>query len=107
MFKNYCHICNQRRPIYVTVKFHTKIRILKFITKNFYLGVLQSNFEKLLPFCNQPPQIFLIAKFVAKTKTLHLGPKMPNLAVFGLKFENAVVVIEIRALEITLFQSLV
>ena len=32
---------------------------------------------------------------------------MTNLGVFGLKFENTIVIIEISALEIVLFQSLV
>ena len=32
--KNCCHICNQRPPIYLIVKFCAKTRILKFGTKN-------------------------------------------------------------------------
>ena len=60
------------------------------------------------PFCNQHSRICLIAKFgVQKKQSLNLGPKIPNLSVFGLKFENTIVIIEIRALEIVLFQSLV
>ena len=38
MFKNYCHICNQRPPIYLNEKFLAKIRILKSGTKNVLFG---------------------------------------------------------------------
>ena len=46
MLKNYCHICNQRPPIYLVAKFRTKNRILNLVLKMPYLGVLGRNFEK-------------------------------------------------------------
>ena len=76
MFKNYCHICDQRPPVCQTAKFCTKIRILKFGTKNVYFqcfgAVLKSDY---CPFCNQRPQICLIAKVGAETKILKFGIK--------------------------------
>ena len=38
MLKNYCHICNQRPPIYLMAKFRAKMRILKFGFKNALFG---------------------------------------------------------------------
>ena len=38
MFKNCCHICDQRPPICLNVKFCVKIRIVKFGTKNGLFG---------------------------------------------------------------------
>ena len=58
-------------------------------------------------FRNQRPQICIIAKFGAETKVVKFWTKVPNLGVFGLKFENNIVIIGISALEFVLFQSLV
>ena len=38
MLKNYCHICNQRPPIYLISKFCAKMRTLKFGFKNALFG---------------------------------------------------------------------
>ena len=38
MLKNYCHICYQRHSICLIAKFCTKIKILKFGTKNVLFG---------------------------------------------------------------------
>ena len=39
-------------------------------------------------------------------KNLNLGPKMPYLGSFGLEFENAIVIFEIRTFEFVKMQSL-
>ena len=44
MFRNHCHICNQRPPIYLTEKFRAKIRILKVGTKNASFGCFGEQF---------------------------------------------------------------
>ena len=48
MMKNYCHICNQRPSIYLTAKFCTKIRIVKFGTKNTLFGCFAQKFWKTI-----------------------------------------------------------
>ena len=49
--------------------------------------------KKLLSYLNQHPQICLFAKFHKKNqKCLNLGPKMPDLCIFGLEFENNIVI---------------
>ena len=40
-------------------------------------------------------------------KYLNLGPKMPDLRIFALEFENIFIVFEISVLEFVLLQSLV
>ena len=50
MLKNYCHICNQRPPVYLMAKFRAKIRILNLEPKMPYLAFLGSNFEKPLSY---------------------------------------------------------
>ena len=48
----------------------------------------------------------LFAKFhKKKTKCLHLGPKMPDLDIFGLEFENNFVIFEISTLEFAYLQN--
>ena len=46
-------------------------------------------------------------KFSAKEKSLNQGPKMPNLRILELKFENTIVIFQISVLEIVLLESLV
>ena len=46
-------------------------------------------------------------KVWCKIEILNLGPKMPNLCVFGLEFENIIVMFQISVLEFVLLQSLV
>ena len=48
MLKNYCDISNQRSPIRLTAKFHTKIRILKFGTKNVLFGWFEQQFWNII-----------------------------------------------------------
>ena len=57
--------------------FHAKIKMLKFTTN------------------------------VAILKILHLGLKKPSLGIFGLEFENAIVIFQISALEFIFLQILV
>ena len=44
---------------------------------------------------------------VAILKILHLGLKTPSLGIFGLEFENAIVIFQISALEFIFLQILV
>ena len=48
MLKTYCHICNQRPPIYLIAKFLAKIRIVKFGTKNELFGCFGLQFQKTI-----------------------------------------------------------
>ena len=58
-----------------------------------YLGVLGSNFKRILSYLKSAP-----SKFFAKKKFLKFGPKMSDLGIFGLEFENNIVIFEISAL---------
>ena len=44
ILENYCHICNQRPPIYLIAKFCAKTRILKFGTKSALFGCFWQQF---------------------------------------------------------------
>ena len=82
----------------------------KFGTKNalfayFWVGIL----KQYCHISNQHFRICLIATFAEKQKCLNLGPKMsywvflkkkmPYLGIFGLEFENNIVIFEISTLE--------
>ena len=68
ILRNYCHIWNQGPRICLIVKFHAKIKILKFGTRNAYLGVLGSNFEKLLSHLKLAPSNLSYCKVWWKNK---------------------------------------
>ena len=55
MLKSYCHFWNQRPPIYLMAKFRAKVRIFKFGTKIFYLGVLGSKIGRPLSYLKSVP----------------------------------------------------
>ena len=48
MLKNYCHICNQRPPIFLIANFCARIRILKFGTKNASFECFGQQFRKII-----------------------------------------------------------
>ena len=54
---------------------------------------------------NQYPRICLIANFVKKWKCLNKGPNMSYLGIFGLGFDNNIVIFEIRTLEFAYLQN--
>ena len=75
MFKNYCHISNQRPPICLIAKFNVKIRILKFGTKNALFGCLGVQFWKAIVLFVISALEFLVVKFGAETKILKFRTK--------------------------------
>ena len=44
----------------------------------------------------------LLQSLVQNQKSLNLGPKMPGLGIFGLKFENTIIIFEIGTLKFVL-----
>ena len=50
-------------------------------------------------------QFFYLQNFTKKLKYLNLGPKMPNLGILGLVFENNIFIFEINNLEFVLLQN--
>ena len=84
ILKNYCHICHQRPPIYLTAKFCAKTRILTFGTKMPYLGVLGSNFEKPLSCLKSVPSNLSYSKvWCKKIKILKFGTENARFGYFG------------------------
>ena len=71
--------------------------LYKSLTKNFYLGVLGSSFERLLSYLKSAPSI--LSYLVYNKESLNLVPKMPHFSIYDLKFENTSVVIEISTLK--------
>ena len=70
------------------------------------LSIFGQEFQKnCCHICNEHPQICLSAKFHGKTKMPKFGPKMFDLCIFGLEFENNMVIFEISILEFTLLQD--
>ena len=72
-------IFDQKFLIWVFWDKRFKKTIVKFKISTFKLAYLQS--------------------FTKKQKCLNLGPKMPDLCVFGLEFENNIVIFEISPLK--------
>ena len=46
-------------------------------------------------------EFVLLQKLVQKQNSLNLGPKMTYLGIFGLEFENNIIIFEISALNFT------
>ena len=76
IFKNYCHISNQRPQSSQIAKFFEKTKMPKFGNKNVLLGY---SWPKILKsYCdilNQGPQICQNLKFFEITETLKFGTK--------------------------------
>ena len=53
-----------------------------------------------------PLEIALLQNFAKKQKCLNLGPKMPDLGIFGLEFENNIAIFEITTLKFVKNESL-
>ena len=74
MLKNYCHICNQRPPICLIVKFRRRIRILKFGTKNVLFGCSGQQFwETIFIFEISGLEFALLQSLAQKIKILKVG----------------------------------
>ena len=81
MLKNYCHICNQRPPIFLTAKFREKIAIFKFGTKNVLFGCFGQQFRNaIVIFAIRALKFALLQSLVQKIKALKFGTKN---ALFG------------------------
>ena len=76
IWKNHCHIWNQRSRIHLTVNFGEKIKILKFGTRNALFKYFRVRIlKKELHIWNQHLWICLIAVFCEIWKCLNLGAK--------------------------------
>ena len=65
-----------------------------------YLGIFGLELKKLLSYLKSAPWNLSNYKILRKKPTyLNLGPKMPDLGIFGLEFENNIVKLEISTLE--------
>ena len=90
MLKNYCHICNQRPPVYQTARFRAKIRFFKFGTKNALLGCFGQQFRKtILIFKIGALRFALLQNLVQKIKSLLFGTKNARFGTKNAKFESA------------------
>ena len=81
---------------------HSKRKILLSFQRKFRIWVfLAGIWKKILPFSKSVPSIFLICGVSCKNKNyLHLQQKILYLDIFGLKFKKAIVIFEIKSLEI-------
>ena len=92
--KRFCYICHQR-PL--RGKFHVECKKFQFGTETIFFRLA---LKKLLSHLKSAPSNFSNCQnFVKKLKCLNLGPKLPYLNIFGLDFENNIVIFEISTLE--------
>ena len=90
MLKNYCHICNQRPPVYQTARFRPKIGFFKFETKNALLGCLGQQFRKTILISEiGAPRLALLQNLVQKIKSFLFGTKNARFETKNAKFESA------------------
>ena len=75
-----------------TLKFQIQKYLIWEAIVIFEISVLELNLQQIL---------------VEKSKSLHLGPKMSDLSIIGLKFENNIFIFEVHALEFAQLQSFV
>ena len=72
-----------------------------------YLGIFDWNSKKPLSYLKSTPSNLSDFKVWCKLKILFMGLKMPNLRIFGLEFENTIVMFQISVREFVLLQSFV
>ena len=98
IWKYYFHVSNQHPQICLVAKFGAKIKILKFGTKNVLFGYFWAwNLKKtIVRFEISTFKYVYLQNITKKQKCLNFGPKMPDLCIFGLKFENNIVIFEIN-----------
>ena len=76
MLKNFCHICNQRPPIFLIAKFCVRIRILKFGTKNALFECFGQQFRKIIAiFAVSILKFASLQSLMQKIKILKFGTK--------------------------------
>ena len=91
---------SQHLRICLIAKFCEESKMPKFGTKNALFEYFWARIKK--NYChiwNQHPQMSLFAKFHEKTKMPKFGIKMADLGVFGLEFENNIVIFQFSSLE--------
>ena len=73
----------------------------KFGTKNALFGYIWARIKKktIVIFEISTLKFVYLQNFTKKQKSLNLGPKMPDLWIFGLGFENNIAIFEISTLE--------
>ena len=100
--KNYCQIWNQHPWNCLIAKYREIMEMPKFGTKSALFGYFLARiFRNCCRIWNQHLQICLYAKFYKKSKMPEFGTKMPYLGIFGLEFENNVLIFKISTLEFT------
>ena len=94
ILKTYYHIWNQHPRICQIAEFHKNMKMPKFAIKNALFGYFLTHiWEEYCHIWNQHPRICIIAKFREKTKyALIWDQKIPYLAIFGMQFENNIVI---------------
>ena len=73
----------------------------KFGTKNALFGYIWARIKKktIVIFEISTLKFVYLQNFTKKQKSLNLGPKMPDLWIFGLGFENNIAIFEISTLK--------
>ena len=101
--KNCCYISNQHPPTfcnYLILGKDKKCLNLGQKILSFFGYFLARITKQYCYFRNQHPEICLTAKFPEKKqKCINLGQKMSYLGIFGMKFENSIVIFEINTLK--------
>ena len=71
--------------------FHQECLIWVFLGKNFKKTIVRFEISTL--------KFVYLQNFTKKEKCLNLGPKMSDLCIFELEFENNIVILEVSTLE--------
>ena len=72
----------------------------QFGTKNALIECIgEQSWKTLVIFQLSALELALLQMLVRNQKSLNLGPKMPDLFIFGLEFENTIFILEINQLE--------
>ena len=99
IWKQFCYIWNQSPWICLTGKYCEITKMFKFGTESALFGyfwewILKSFFH----IWNQHLRISVTVKFCEETKWHNLEPKMPDLGIVRLEFENNIIIFEISTL---------
>ena len=106
IWKYYCHVSNQHPQICLVAKFGSKIKILKFPTKNVLFEYFcTGTWENCYHVWNQHIRVCLIAKYHEIMKMPKFATKSALIGYFWARILKTIVIFEISTFKFVYFQN--
>ena len=99
IFKNYCRIWSQRSQITQNPKLFAEIKVLKFETKNTFLGIFRLEFEQTIFIFESRSFKFVKAPIFLWKQNIWFETKNASFEYFSINWKIPIVILEINTLE--------